>query len=218
MARTSRIKINYVTSSEFKQEENKIFVQECALPNGTPVCDVFEFDIRRIPIQEILDVDLGRMVFEEVVSAYSQLKIPCIVEHAGLIFSEYADRSYPGGLTKPMWDTLQDRFVDETKSAGRSAIARAVVAYCDGKQVKTFVGERAGTIADSSRGSRKFYWDTIFIPEDPSGRSDNLTYAEIVERTDLGLAYKIRELSQSSAAIKSFLEYRLKAGEPELWR
>jgi inosine/xanthosine triphosphate pyrophosphatase family protein len=158
------------------------------------------------------------MVFEEVISAYSQLKIPCIVEHAGLIFSEYADKSYPGGLTKPMWDTLQDRFVDETKSAGRSAIARAVVAYCDGKQVKTFVGERAGTIADRPRGSREFYWDTVFIPEDPSGRCNNLTYAEIVERADLGLAYKIRELSQSSTAIKSFLEYCLKAGEPELWR
>ena len=37
-----------------------------------------------------------------------------------------------GGLTKPMWDTLLDRFVDETKSAGRHATARAVVAYCDG--------------------------------------------------------------------------------------
>jgi XTP/dITP diphosphohydrolase len=158
------------------------------------------------------------MVSAEVISAYSQLKIPCIVEHAGLIFSEYADRSYPGGLTKPMWDTLQDRFVDETKSAGRNAIARAVVAYCDGKQVKTFVGERAGTIADRPRGARDFYWDTVFIPDDSSGHSSNLTYAEIVERPDLGLSYKVRELSQSSTAIKDFLQYRLKAGEPELWR
>jgi hypothetical protein len=36
------------------------------------------------------------MVSTEVVSAYSQLEVPCIVEHAGLIFSDYADRSYPG--------------------------------------------------------------------------------------------------------------------------
>src|ERR1035441_10052940 len=218
MATKNRIRIVYVTSSKFKKEENETFLRECSLGNGARIDDVFEFDIRPVPIQEILNVDLSVMVSAEVVSAYSQLKVPCIVEHAGLVFSDYADRSYPGGLTKPMWDTLRDRFVDETKSAGRKAIARAVVAYCDGKQVKTFVGERAGTIADRPRGSREFYWDTVFIPEDSSGHSRGLTYAEIVESADLGLAYKIRELSQSSAAMKSFLEYRLRAGDPELWR
>jgi XTP/dITP diphosphohydrolase len=218
MAISSRIRVVYVTSSQFKKEENETFLRECVLHDGRRVNDVFEFDIRPVPIQEILNVDLAVMVSAEVVSAYSQLKVPCIVEHAGLIFSEYADRSYPGGLTKPMWDTLGDRFVEETKSAGRSAIARAVVAYCDGKQVQTFVGERAGIIADRPHGSRKFYWDTVFIPEDSSARSRGLTYAEIVEAKDLGLAYKIRELSQSSAATKNFLEYRLQAGDPELWR
>jgi inosine/xanthosine triphosphate pyrophosphatase family protein len=218
MATKSRIRVVYVTSSKFKKEENDAFLRECVLPDGRRIDDVFEFDIRPVPIQEILNVDLAVMVSAEVVSAYSQLKVPCIVEHAGLIFSEYADRSYPGGLTKPMWDTLRDRFVEETKSVGRRAIARAVVAYCDGKQVQTFVGERAGTIADRPRGGRQFYWDTVFIPEDPAGRVQDLTYAEIVENTNFGLAYKMRELSQSSAAMKSFLEYRLKTGEPELWR
>jgi inosine/xanthosine triphosphate pyrophosphatase family protein len=207
-----------VTSSKFKKEENDAFLRECTLSDGRRINDVFEFDIRPVPIQEILNVDLAVMVSAEVVSAYSQLKVPCIVEHAGLVFSEYADRSYPGGLTKPMWDTLRDGFVEETRSAGRSAIARAVVAYCDGKQVQTFVGERAGKIADRPRGGRQFYWDTVFIPEDSAGRSQGLTYAEIVENANLGLAYKMRELSQSSAAMKAFLEYRLQAGEPELWR
>jgi inosine/xanthosine triphosphate pyrophosphatase family protein len=208
----------YVTSSKFKKEENGIFIRECTLANGARIDDVFEFDVWPVPIQEILNVDLAVMVSAEVVSAYSQLKVPCIVEHAGLIFSEYADRSYPGRLTKPMWDTLKDRFVEETRSAGRRAIARAVVAYCDGMQVRTFVGERPGTISDLPRGNREFYWDTVFVPEDSSGRSKGLTYAEIVETPDLGLAYKIRELSQSSAAMKSFLEFRLATGDPELWR
>jgi XTP/dITP diphosphohydrolase len=218
MSTTKRITVVYVTSSKFKREENEAFVRACVLPDGRRISEVFEFDIRPVPIQEILNVDLSVMVSAEVVSAYSQLKVPCIVEHAGLIFSDYANRSYPGGLTKPMWDTLKERFVDETKSAGRRAIARAVVAYCDGKQVKTFIGERTGEIADHPRGSREFYWDTVFMPEDTSGLSHGLTYAEIVENGKLGLDYKVRELSQSSAAMKSFLEYRLKTGDPELWR
>jgi XTP/dITP diphosphohydrolase len=117
-----------------------------------------------------------------------------------------------------MWDTLRERFVEETGSAGRCAVARAVVAYCDGKQVRTFIGERPGTIAPEPRGDRHFYWDTVFIPDDPSGRSQGKTYAEIVGSPDLGLSYKIRELSQSSLALKSFLEYRLLTGDPELWR
>src|ERR1017187_4151893 len=126
MATKNRIRIVYVTSSKFKKEENETFLRECSLASGTRINDVFEFDIRPVPIQEILNVDLAVMVSAEVVSAYSQLKVPCIVEHAGLIFGEYRDRSYPGGLTKPMWDTLADRFVAETGSAGRRAVARAV--------------------------------------------------------------------------------------------
>ena len=218
MAIKNRIRVVYVTNSDFKKEENEVFLRECALPDGRRIDDVFEFDIRPVPIQEILDVDLTVMVSAEVISAYSQLKVPCIVEHAGLIFSDYRDKSYPGGLTKPMWNTLQNSFIEETRSAGRQAIARAVIAYCDGMQIKTFVGEREGKISDQPRGDRQFYWDTIFIPEDSSGRSQGLTYAEIVESPNLSLAYKMRELSQSSAAMKSFLEYRLKAGNPELWQ
>jgi inosine/xanthosine triphosphate pyrophosphatase family protein len=218
MCRKSRIRVVYVTSSKFKKEENEVFLQEYMLSDGSRVDDLFEFDIRPVPIQEILNVDLAVMVYAEVVSAYVQLKVPCIVEHAGLIFSEYGDLCYPGGLTKPMWDTLQDRFIEETHSAGRRASARAVVAYCDGKHVNTFTGERAGTIADRPRGSREFYWDTVFVPDDDSERSGGRTYAEIVESKDLGLAYKMRELSQSSAAMQGFLQYRLQAGDPELWR
>jgi inosine/xanthosine triphosphate pyrophosphatase family protein len=180
--------------------------------------DLFEFEIRRVPIQEILDVDLSAMVSAEVASAYAQVKVPCIVEHAGLIFDDYKDRSYPGGLTKPMWNTLRDRFIEETRSANRRATARAVVAYCDGMHIKTFIGERTGTIAEQPRGNREFYWDTIFIPDDLSGRAKNLTYAEIVDDASLGLDYKIKELSQSSQAMIAFLDYRLTAGDPELWR
>ena len=218
MATKQKIRIVYVTSSKYKKEENAVFVEHCMLNSDTPVRELFEFDIRPVPIQEILNVDLKVMVSAEVVSAYSQVKVPCIVEHAGLVFYEYRNVSYPGGLTKPMWDTLKDRFVDETKSAGRQAIARAVIAYCDGMTVRTFVGERAGTIAQEPRGNREFYWDTVFIPDDPSGRAKGMTYAEIAEDPSLGLRYKTTELSQSSAAMKDFLNHRVQVGDPYLWK
>jgi XTP/dITP diphosphohydrolase len=211
-------KVIYVTSNKFKEEENRIFCQEAVFPDGKKISDLFEFDIRSVPIKEILEVDLEVMVQAEVTSAYSQIRVPCIVEHAGLIFEDYKRNSYPGGLTKPMWDTLKDQFIEETKSAGRRAIARAVIAYCNGKCVQTFVGETLGELSSQPRGNRAFYWDTIFIPDDPSGKAVGKTYAEIAEDSSLGLGYKVVKLSQSGRAMLEFLSYRRKVGIAELWK
>src|SRR5262249_33080905 len=152
-------------------------------------------------------VDLTVMVRQEVVRAYSQIQVPCIVEHAGLIFEDYRDSWYPGGLTKPMWNTLGDKFIKETNSAGRRAIARAVIAYCDGKQTYTFTGETLGTLAKRPRGSRRFYWDTVFIPDDHSSKTGGKTYAEICDDASLGLAYKMTKFSQSARAMLAFLRF-----------
>jgi XTP/dITP diphosphohydrolase len=208
------IRVVYVTSSDYKVEENKILAKEVQV-DGAPVGERFAFDIRRNQIQEQLEVRIDWMVEAEVRAAYEALHVPCIVEHAGLIFSDYEAFSYPGGLTKPMWNTLGERFIEETRSAGRSAIARAVVAYCDGQAIYTFVGETHGHLADGPRGSRSFYWDTVFIPDSDSGNPGKRTYAEIVEQD--GLPAKVRTLSQSTKAMMAFLRYRLGKGEPELW-
>lgn len=216
MATKDKKAIHYVTSSAFKQEENRIFCAECSLQSGVKVGDAYDFVFRSENIKEMLEVDLCVMVQAEAADAYSRIRVPCIVEHAGLIFDEYEDQSYPGGLTKPMWDTLGDRFIEETNSSGRRAIARAVVAYCDGKSIRTFTGETAGTIADSPRGSRKFYWDTVFMPDDPAGKPTGKTYAEITDDQSLGLEYKVRELSQSAKAMLAFLEF-LGDTNADLW-
>jgi inosine/xanthosine triphosphate pyrophosphatase family protein len=218
MAVSGKKRIVYVTSNPFKIEENQILAEKGTLRDGTLICDLFEFEIRQVPIKEILEVDIRIMVQEEVIKAYSQLKVPCIVEHAGLIFADHKGRLYPGGLTKPMWDVLGDRFINETQSAGREAFARAVVAYCDGMSVKTFVGETAGTIANTIRGARKFYWDTVFIPQNTPAEAAGKTYAEIVEDSKLGLEFKVLKLSQSTQAMITFLEYIKGVRTPQLWR
>ena len=211
MPRESTIRVVYVTSNTHKVGENQILESGGVLPSGTPVRERFRFEIRGLSIKEVLDVDIATMVMAEVADAYSQLKVPCIVEHAGLIFPGYS--SYPGGLTKPMWNELGDSFVQETHSAGRRAVARADVAYCDGMATWTFTGETAGEIALTPRGSREFYWDTVFIPDDqPKG--ERRTYAEIVDNS--GLQDKVLRYSQSTRAMLNFLAFR-EANEPQLW-
>lgn len=207
------IEVNYVTSSPYKREEIEVFLRSTEMADGRLASEVFEFRIRELAIKEHLEIDIATMVMAEVSNAYSQLKVPCIVEHAGLIFAKYGERGYPGGLTKPMWDTLGEDFVAETNSADERALARACVAYCDGREVQTFVGETTGRVAPSPRGARSFYWDTVFVPDDPSDPQASRTYAEIVEAD--GLEAKM-QISQSAKAMSAFMEYRLQH-QPELW-
>ena len=208
------IQIAYVTSSGFKRVENDILCANDRIDSDL-VGDLIHFDFRTVSIKESLEVDITEMVKAEVAHAYRQLRVPCIVEHAGLIFEDYLGRGdYPGGLTKPMWDFLGEQFLEETHSAGRRAIARAVVAYCDGQTISTYVGETAGKLADEPRGNREFYWDTVFVADDAPGRK---TYAEIADDPDLGLEHKVLELSQSTKAMRKFIEARITAGPPYLW-
>ena len=211
-------KIVYVTSSKYKMEENEAFMEVAVLRDGAKVKDEFEFEFHAVSVQESLEVDLSVMVKEEVKRAYSAMRIPCIVEHAGLVFMEYITKSYPGGLTKPMWDTLGKEFVTETRSAGRPTVARAVVSYCNGRKVNTFVGETEGTLVDCPRGSRKFYWDTIFVPNlCTTNPAFGLTYAEIADNPKFGLKFKMNGLSQSAKAMAKFLE-SMRNGDPtSLW-
>jgi non-canonical purine NTP pyrophosphatase (RdgB/HAM1 family) len=216
-APAKKLRVVYVTSSKFKRDENQAFVEYCTLDDA-PVKDQVEFVFRDNRIQEELEANLEVMVCAEVRRAYAKVRVPCIVEHAGLVFEEYATSWYPGGLTKPMWDILKARFVQETNSADRRALARAVVAYCDGKAVRTFVGETRGRIAKRPRGRREFYWDTVFIPDDPeTGKKGRRTYAEICEDPKLGLPHKMKSLSQSAKAMLKFLQFLKQHPHPDLW-
>jgi XTP/dITP diphosphohydrolase len=176
------------------------------------VGDIFGFTFRDGRPSEPLERDLEQMVRQKAVSAYKNLLVPCIVEHAGLIFVDHVKENYPGGLTQPMWDALgAERFIFETQGAGRQVIARAVIGYCDGLNVECFTGETRGTLADKPRGLREFYWDTIFIPE-----AETMTYAEICSTSSSGITRKV-SISQSTKALIEFLKYRLKVGSSPLF-
>lgn len=218
-----KIPITYATFSTFKHEEVEAICAGTSIdhPSGGRhlVGDLFTFAFRQVPMREVLERDLVEMVRHKARAAYSQLQVPCIVEHGGLIFEEYRAASYPGGLTQPMWDALGAiGFLKETSGPGRKVIARAVVGYCDGSSVAVFVGDTKGSLADAPRGSRGYYWDPVFQPEDSASdvAATPRTYAEIADEPD-GIAKKVG-LSQSTAAMVAFLKHRLTVGEPLLFR
>lgn len=174
------------------------------LPTQT-LDELIDLEFRKVSTSEPLLRDLAEMVKHKALSAYAAVRVPCVVEHAGLVLSGFESKSYPGGLTQPMWDALDaERFIEVCAPLGRQVIARAVIGYCDGLSVKTFTGEMTGVLADSPRGARNFYWDTVFCPDGFNG----LTYAEIVDDPSLGLGAKMK-VSQSIKALKQMIAYQL---------
>lgn len=209
------MKIVYMASSAYKREENKQLCEVCRLGDGRRVGEVFEFEFHDSPVLQVLEVDIETLVRRAVTASYAEIRRPCMVEYAGLIFERYRGKSYPGGLTKAMWNALGSNFVKETNCGGERAIARAAVAYCDGKKTLVFTGETTGTVARRPRGDRKFYWDTVFQPDDPNDKRKR-TYSQIVKEN--GLAYKMEQLSQSSKALLKLLNYLVENPRDGLWK
>ena len=199
-------KIRYATKSEFKKEEVKrvlaLTIRDPRSGRDVAASDLFDIEFYDVQLTEPLETDMTTMVLHKAMSAYRGIMAPCAVEHAGLILDGYETKSYPGGLTQPMWDALgPENFVKSAEWAGKRVTARALVGYCDGMQIHCFVGETNGEFANAPRGGREFYWDTIFCPDG----GDGLTYAEIAESD---LSRKI-ELSQSTKAMRKLLEHLL---------
>lgn len=168
---------------------------------GVSYESIIEFEFRRVPTSEPLLCDLSEMVHAKAISAYQAVRVPCVVEHAGLILQGYEAQHYPGGLTQPMWDALgAEKFVRSCASLSDKAIARAVFGYCDGASVRTFVGDTTGTLKAAPTGTREFYWDTVFCPEGFDGK----TYAEIA---DASLLRKL-SVSQSIKALRQLVAHR----------
>lgn len=196
----SKPKVVYCTSSEYKIEEWKN-ARSLDFEPGKTFDSMIEFVFRKADIREPLLCDLCEMVRAKAISAYQAVRVPCVVEHGGLILSGYESENYPGGLTQPMWDALgAEKFVAGCAVLSETATARAVIGYCDGASVITFVGDTRGALRKTAAGDRAFYWDPVFCPDGFGGKS----YAEIADNNLL----KKLEISQSIKALRKFVKHR----------
>jgi len=114
--------------------------------------------------------DVGR---EKALAAYKALEHPVFVEDTGLFFDDL--NGFPGALIKHLIDRVPLEKICKLVENDKKATATVCLAYCfNGKDVKLFIGETKGTIADSPRGKNGFGWDSIFIPD-----GKNKTFAEM---------------------------------------
>jgi inosine/xanthosine triphosphate pyrophosphatase family protein len=205
---TVKPRVIYCSGSPYKIEEWEM-ARTFEFEPGLAFGDLINLEFRKVATSEPLLRDLSELIYAKAISAYRVVKAPCLVEHAGIILADYKKENYPGGLTQAMWNALGgEKFVASCAPLGGKAVARAIIGYCDGANVHTFVGETEGTLRDKPAGRRQFDWDTIFCPDGYGGR----TYAEIAD-DDLGEKLRI---SQSTKAFRQLISY-CRGSDPQLF-
>ncbi|WP_079024128.1 non-canonical purine NTP pyrophosphatase [Streptomyces scabiei] len=129
--------------------------------------------VLEVDVPEPLMSDLRTLVAAKVVEAYRRVRVPVFVEHGGLYIT--ALNNQPGCLSKVVFEALREKICAMIPSGEtRHAEARSAIAYCDGKKIHIFEGAISGTISNSARGTRDYYYDSIFVPD-----GQTKTYAEM---------------------------------------
>ncbi len=121
-------------------------------------------DHQKIDLDEIQSLDLKEIVKHKVIQAYEMIEKPVIVEDVGLEFGAF--NRLPGTFIK-FWveEVGLEKLAKILDGLDRSATAKCVFGFYDGKDLKLFEGLLNGRIADKPIGENGFGWDKIFIPE-----------------------------------------------------
>lgn len=139
----------------------------------------------KINLDEIQSLDLREVVKHKVLQAYEHVKGPVLVEDVSLEFKSWG--RLPGTFIKYFVDEVPFKTIcGMLNGQDRSARARCVFGYYDGKTVKFIEGYLDGRIANEPAGENGFGWDKIFIPDgydvtraSLNPEDDEITYATI---------------------------------------
>lgn len=186
--------IIYNSCNPYKTKEIEIFCRK----NETWLTEKkIKFDFQKIDVVELQKGSLEDIARNKAKLAYQKIKRPVLVEHTVLQITALND--LPNHLTGEMWNTLGGYKICEMvkNSWSNRAQAISILAYCDGKKIRTFMGACKGQIAPEPRGSSKFQWDTIFIPEGQC--SECRTFAEMEDKN----LYEATELCKTNYSMRT---------------
>lgn len=155
----------------------------------------YTIDHIKVDQEEIQSLDLHEVVKHKLHQAYAQVQRPVLVEDVSLEFAALG--KLPGTFIKWFMEELGHeglcRLIDGKE---RTAVARCVFGYYDGKTETFFEGSMKGLIPELPAGNGGFGWDPLFIPEGYS-----ITRAELSPEDDRKTYLQIKPLTH----VKEFL-------------
>ena len=149
----------------------------------------------KVELEEIQSLDLKEVVRHKMLQAYAKVGRPVLVEDVSLEFT--ALKRLPGTFIKWFLEELTfEQICSLLNGKDRSATARCIFGYFDGKEERYFEGNMLGSIPEKPAGKGGYGWDPIFIPE-----GYTVTRAELSEEDDKITYLKIKPFEQ----VKAFL-------------
>lgn len=161
----------------------------------------FPIEIIDMDLEEIQELDLEKVALYKVMEAFNKIKTPVIIDDVGFYVDAW--NNFPGPLIKWVLKagngnaSLLLKMLKGVKQ--RSATAKLVVAYHDGKGVHCFSGEARGRVANKIRAGNNFGfgWDSIFIPD-----GFDKTYGEMTFEEKNAISHRRKALDK----LKQFLD------------
>ncbi len=157
-------------------------------------------EISEIELDEIQELDLGKIALHKLNQAFEIVKKPVIIDDVSVEINAW--NGFPGPLIKWLLkvgdnnaSVLLKLLENETD---RSAIAKLAVGFHDGNKAHVFIGEVKGTIAPEIKGENGFGWDPVFIPD-----GHNQTFAEMEPKIKDSMSHRGKALKKFSDFLKS---------------
>lgn len=130
------------------------------------VFKITDFDVKfkQLELEEIQSESLEKVSEFKALKAFEKIKDIIMVEDDGLFIKSL--NGFPGVYSSYVFKTIGNSGIIKLLSdkENREAVFCSVFAFYDGKNIRTFVGEKCGLISHSSDGEGWGY-DPIFIPE-----------------------------------------------------
>ncbi len=147
-------------------------------------------------LPEIQELDPQEVIAEKLREAKKQKDGEFFIEDTSVYFE--CLNGFPGPLIKWMSEALGNQGIYElvAKYDNNMALAKTVIGYIDGEEIKFFTGEMKGKIVEP-RGVGGFGWDPIFEPE-----GFNKTLAEMTPEEK----NKISMRKEALLKLKKFLD------------
>lgn len=163
----------------------------------TPLFAKYEMPFETTSLEkfEIQSSDVEEIAGAAARHAFMTLGRPVVLDDTGFFVSALKD--FPGAYAAFALKSIGYEGILKLLEGAEDRSARFVTAvgFCDGPNLKTFVGEMHGTISEQPSGSEGFGYDPIFIPEGFSKTYAELTFAEKIS------------ISHRSRAFRKFLEW-----------
>ena len=118
----------------------------------------------KVDLDEIQSLDLHEVVKHKLHQAYKEVNRPVLVEDVSLEFPALG--RLPGTFIKWFQEELShEQLCRLLDGKDRTAVARCVFGYFDGKEETYFEGSLEGSVPEMPTGTLGFGWDPIFIPK-----------------------------------------------------